>query len=771
MTGKRSLRFLLRGFVATCPAVLSVGLGLLAFAGSIDPAKGAEAHQGHFFAKAVAGQSPLIVRGRAVELTLAAVSDSTVRIDLSAVDSEGNAQTAEEDLVLVERAWPPPVLRLRSLQSKRVAELAKMRVTLSPDPLTVRVEGTDGHLIQHLRVDQETGAVTFLIGDGPVFGLGEGGPQFDRRGAAYPMRSGQGAYHLDVFGARVPIPWLIGTTGWAMFVHRPLGSFDLTGKDGRFEPWPSEPALPMDLFVIRAKEPAEVFEEYAALTGFPHLPPIWALGYQQSHRTLVSREEVLSEARTFREKKLPCDVLIYLGTGFCPSGWNTGHGSFAFNPRAFPDPKEMIRELHEEDFRVVLHVVNPPENLHGRVGDTGASAEDESDAARYWAKHLEVLRLGVDGWWPDEGDRLAINPRLARNRMYWEGPQIERPNARPYVLHRNGYAGSQRYGWLWSGDVDSTWKTLEAQVPVGINTSLSGLPFWGTDTGGFVTTKELTGELYVRWFQFSAFCPLFRSHGRTWKLRLPWGWNTGNLGPPELEGYGRNAGVPDTKELLNPEVEPICQKYLNLRSRLMPYLYSIIREAHDTGLPIMRALWLHYPDDPRAVERGDEYLWGRDILVAPVTEKGTTSRKLYLPHGLWYDFWTQTKVEGGREIDRSADLATMPLYVRAGAVLPLGPVKQYTGEKTDEPLTVIVYPGADGKFVMYEDDGVSFDYQKDEFMRLRLVWNDPDRRLTLSLERGSRMLQPLQRKIQIQIPSEEVTRSVTFEGKPVEITF
>jgi alpha-glucosidase/alpha-D-xyloside xylohydrolase len=174
--------------------------------------------------------------------------------------------------------------------------------------------------------------------------------------------------------------------------------------------------------------------------------------------------------------------------------------------------------------------VNPPERLYGTV-DQQAPAGDESAAANLWAKHLAVFRLGIDGWWPDEGDKLDAESRLARNRLYWDGPQRERPNQRPYALHRNGYAGMQRYAWLWSGDVDSKWETLEAQVPVGINTSLSGEPFWGTDTGGFVTTPELTGELYVRWFQFSSFCPLFRSHGRTWKLRLPWGWNLGDPAP------------------------------------------------------------------------------------------------------------------------------------------------------------------------------------------------------------------------------------------------
>src|SRR3989442_2506475 len=186
-------------------------------------------------------------------------------------------------------------------------------------------------------------------------------------------------------------------------------------------------------------------------------------------------------------------------------------------------------------------------------------------------------------------------------------------------------------------------------------------------------------------------------------------------------------------------VEPICRKYLQLRYRLMPYLYSALRECCQTGMPIMRALWLHHPDDANAVARGDEYLWGRDILVAPVTEKGATSRKGYLPRGTWYDFWTEEKIDGGREITKAVDLATMPLYVRAGAIIPQGPVKQYTGEQRDGPLTLPVYPGADATFTVYEDDGSTFNYRKGEWMGIQMNWNYAKRRLNLRLANGSRM--------------------------------
>ena len=637
-------------------------------------------------------------------------------------------------------------------------------------PLTVRVEMVkSGKLVQQLRIDPQTGVVTFELGDGPLLGLGEGGPQFDRRGSTDRMKSGQGGYKLRTHGGRVPIPWIIGTGGWAMFIHQPFGTFDFTGSAGRFEP--ASPDAALDLFVIGASDPASIMAEYARLTGYPEMPPLWSLGYQQSHRTLGSREEILAEARTFREKKLPCDTMIFLGTGFCPSGWNTANGSFAWNPRVFPDPKEIVDEFHKEHFRVVLHSVIWTPTLQGSVHDPcRVDRFDEGQAGCLWDAHRKVFSLGVDGWWPDEGDPLNIESRLVRNRMYYEGAQMDRPNERPFALHRNGYAGMQRYAaFLWSGDVFSTWETLRTHIPIAVNTGLSGIPYWGTDIGGFVPTKELTGELYVRWFQFGAFCPLFRSHGRTWKLRLPWGWNTGELGVSEVAAYRDGAADPDPEELHNAAVEPICRQYLELRYRLMPYLYTAVREAHDSGLPVMRGLWLHYPDDPAAVARGDEYLWGRDMLVAPVVEKGASERKLYLPRGAWYDFWAREKLEGGREISRPVDLATTPLYVRAGAVIPMGPVRQYTEEKVDGPLTLWVYPGSDGAFTLYEDDGKTFNYRRGDVMRLQSTWSDRDRTLKIQLAKGSRMLPPMTRNIEVRVANEAVSKAVVFKGRPVEV--
>jgi alpha-glucosidase/alpha-D-xyloside xylohydrolase len=330
----------------------------------------------------------------------------------------------------------------------------------------------------------------------------------------------------------------------------------------------------------------------------------------------------------------------------------------------------------------------------------------------------------------------------------------------------------QRYAsFLWSGDVFTTWETLRTHVSVAIQTGLSGIPYWGTDIGGFVPTKEYTGELHVRWFQFGAFCPLFRSHGRTWHLRLPWGWNLGELGPDELTSasYANGAANPDPSELRNAEVEPILKKYLELRYRLLPYVYTAAREAHDTGLPMIRALWLHHPDDPAAVARGDEYLWGRDLLVAPVTEPGASTRRLYLPRGSWFDFWTQERLEGGREIDRAVDLATLPLFARAGSILPLGPVKQYSDEPVDGPLSIVVYPGRDAAFTLYEDDGKTFDHRAGAWTRIEMEWRDRERRIGLRLAAGSRSL-AARRAIEIRVAGETRIRSAAFDGAPIELS-
>ena len=719
------------------------------------------------------------VAGQPVEIAVTSLSPQTVRLTIAPV----GARVVDVPLNggLVNPKAGRVEARTRNPSGQKPVRAGDLVVRFTADPPTLHVETNRGAIVQKLTLNPDSPGMTFLLPKGPLLGLGEGGPQFDRKGSVDRMRNGQGGYQLRTHGGRAPIQWLVGTDGWGMFLHHPQGAFDFTGPDGSFTP--HQDGLPLDVFVVSSADPVVLMAEYARITGLPELPPLWSLGYMQSHRTLAGPDEIMWVAETFRQKQLPCDALIYLGTEFTPSGWNTRNGEFTWHSGNFPDPKAAIETLHGMHYKVVLHIVIEGRLLTGTVNEpctpdkavpSGRTPENRWPENRpvpcYWPYHKPLMDLGIDGWWPDQGDGLEVASRLNRHRMYWEGPQRYRPNERPFALHRNGAAGMQRYGaFLWSGDVYSTWETLRTHVPVAVNTGLSGVPYWGTDIGGFVPTAEYTGELHVRWFQFGTFCPSFRSHGRTWHLRLPWGWNTGQLGPSEVANYRGGAANPDPSELRNPLVEPIVKKYLELRYRLLPYTYAIAREGTKTGLPMMRALWLHYPDDPLAAARGDQFLWGRDLLVSPVVEKGATTRQLYLPRGTWFDYWTDERVDGGREISRKVDLETMPLHVRAGAILPLGPIKQYVEERVDAPLTLGIYPGADGAFMLYEDDGRSFEYRKGMWMGIDARWRDAERRLTLALASGSRMLAPTRRTIEVRIAGEKKAERIVFDGKPISL--
>ena len=736
----------------------------------------------------------IIVAGRPVEIAVSSVSPATVRITVrpvvdgtpAAIATTGALERESFGANLAAARIAGPLARVRA---------GNLTVRFTPAPPTLVVETTQGAEVQRLALSADTPGMSFLLPHGPLLGLGEGGIQFDKKGSTDWMRNGQrdskvDGYALATHGTRAPIQWLVGTDGWAMFIHQPYGTFDFKTRlradgasaspagvsEGIFTP-PAATALPLDVFVVSSRDPLVIMREYARITGLPEMPALWTLGYMQSSRTLAGPDEILGVAKTFRDKQLPCESLVYLGTEFAPSGWNTRNGEFTWHPTNFPEPKKILDQLHADHFKVIVHVVVEGRRFIGTVNDpctapalpSGRTAENQWPSDRqvscYWPVHKAVMDAGVDGWWPDQGDGYDGPSRLRRHQMYWEGTQQIRPNERPFALHRNASAGIQRYGgFIWSGDVQNRWETLKNHVSVGINTGLSGLPLWGTDIGGFNPTTEYTGELHVRWFQFGAFCPSFRAHGRNWHLKLPWGWNGGDGGP-----FESGAWRADPAELNNPEVEKICRQYLELRSRLMPYLYTTLREMHDTGLPIIRALWLHHPDDPAAVARGDEYLWGRDLLVAPVVEKGATTRRVYLPRGRWIDFWTEQHVEGGREVDRAVDLSITPLYMRAGAVIPMGPVRQYTSEPSDRPTTLVVYPGADGTASLYEDDGKSFDYRKGAFMRMSMRWQDATRQLTLSLEPGSRMLPPSPRTFEVRVAGSKETRRVEFSGKPVTL--
>ncbi|WP_197531244.1 glycoside hydrolase family 31 protein [Posidoniimonas corsicana] len=745
----------------------------------------------------VAGAEPLEVDGRPAQLDVRAAGEHAVRITLRPVDAP--FQTPFTPALVEAEAEAKPVISVQQVEEPITEQVGALQVEVRPAPPTVVVRDGD-RLVQRLTFD-DGGRLRFRLDDAPVLGMGEGGPrpprraewrelpvEFDRRGRVHRMRP---RWQADAYGSRNPVAMLVGTGGWALFVPTPWGAIDLTDEaEGVFTPIEARDAGAMrqsqrdqqenrgkgvppmdsitpgafDLFVFDASDPPAFFQDVATLTGRAALPPRWAMGYMQSHRTLEDDAQLVEIVDTFREKQIPLDAVIYLGTGFTPRGWNTEQPSFDFNPEVFTrDPEQVIADLHDRDVKVVLHMVPWDRDklpmLTGQIPAADTEALDPGHIAPYWRQHVDLVNAGVDAWWPDEGDWFDLWERMKRHELYYQGPISSQPNRRPWSLHRNGHLGVARWGgWVWSGDTTSSWKTLEAQIAVGLNHSLSLSPFWGSDIGGFYPTPELTGELYARWFQFGAFCPSFRSHGRTWHTRLPWGWGLSELGPLESNT------PPLESSLNNHAIEPVAKKYAELRYRLLSYNYTLAWQARSAGLPMMRALWVHYPDDAHARGVGDEYLWGRDLLIAPVYEPDATSRSVYLPAGSWYDWWAGEAVEGGRTVEREVDLATMPIYARAGAIVPVDPLRQFTGQEVDEPTTLRVYSGADGGFTLYEDAG-DMSYLAGACGLTRFKWDDAAQRLSATTEAQGGWEGELDKRYRVELmPSGETLELVVQDG-------
>ena len=731
-------------------------------------------------------------------LDIRAAGEAAVRVTIRPINSK---QDFPYTPALIQREYPQPVITLQKLDSTfkpRKEKVGHLTVEVTAKPLSVLVTTSDNKPVQKITFAPD-GKMSFVLDRHPVLGLGEGGPkqsgkwqddkvEFDRRGRAHVL---QPRYDTMAYGSRNPVALLAGTGGWGLFVAAPWGDIDLTSKEtGTFTPAvPIEPGtvvsrrqqrrgrigLPppgwktdvYDVFVFDAHEPAKFMKNVSAISGPAVLPPRWAMGYMQSHRTLEDDAQIVSIVDTFRKKQIPVDAVIYLGTGFTPRGWNTNQPSFEFNRSVFKrEPKDVLSDLHARHTKVVVHMIpwdrGRLETLHGSIPPKSGETVDSHHIASYWKEHNELVDTGVDAWWPDEGDWFSFHERMKRHQLYYEGPLSKTPNVRPWSLHRNGHLGVARYGgWIWSGDTHASFKSLEAQIAVGINHSLSLSPFWGSDIGGFYPTQDLSGELYARWFQFAAFTSSFRGHGRTWQLRLPWGWGLDKMGPKESNT------PPLESELNNPKIEPIAKKYAELRYQLLSYNYTLAWEARTTGMPMMRSMWLHHPTDLKVRSIGDQYLWGRDLLIAPVYKKGATSRDVYLPAGKWYDWWTGKLETGGRTMQRAVDLGTMPIYVRRGAIVPVDPIRQYTGQKIDEPMRLKIYRGANGKYTLYDDDGISLNYLQGDSAQTLIKWDDAAK--TLRLEPGSK--QTARRTFQVELIPDGVTRLIEYSGRPLELKF
>jgi alpha-glucosidase/alpha-D-xyloside xylohydrolase len=765
---------------------------------------------------AAASAQPIAAAGQPAQLDVRVAGGQSIRVTLRPVAFKDEFPI---NPALAEREYPSPGLRVRELTRPVQRRVGNLSVEVRPNPLTLVVRNAAGQLVQEV-VFESDGSLSFKLDEHPVLGMGEGGPrpqkgqnwreqpvQFDRRGALDTMEP---RWQSDMYGSRNPVAMLLGTGGWGMFVAAPWVQVDLRSPDrGRFVPFkptgqegapqternqqqalgkgipPIDRMVPglYDFFVFDAHDPIGALKDFSTITGPPVMPPKWALGYMQSHRTLEDETQMIGIVDTFRSKSIPLDAVIYLGTGFSPRGWNTRQPSFDFHPQVFKrDPKTVLADMHARHVKVVVHMVpwdrDKLPTLHGTIPAQSGETLDASHIQSYWQQHVPLVNVGIDAFWPDEGDWFNLFERIKRHQLYYQGHLSTHPNVRPWSLQRNGYPGIAQWGgWVWSGDTETSWKTLEAQIAVGINYSLSIGPYWGSDIGGFYANNELTGELYARWHQFAAFCGSFRSHGRTWFTRLPWGWGLSDMGPREHDNTNTPIPPDDRRNILqsemnNPAIEPVAKRYSELRYQLMPYIYTLAWEARAYGLPLMRAMWLHYPDDERARGLGNQFMWGRDLLVAPVFTKGATSREVYLPKGEWYDWWTNAKATGGQNVTRQVDLATMPIYVRAGAIIPVDPARQYTSEPVQEPTTLKVYRGADSQYTLYEDDGLSQEYLKGRGTWTRVVWNDRTKQLTIEpgAPRGATNVVS-ERTFRVQLLPEGTSKEVMYSGKRLQATF
>jgi alpha-D-xyloside xylohydrolase len=501
--------------------------------------------------------------------------------------------------------------------------------------------------------------------------------------------------------------------------------------------------------------------------------PVWAFGFWQSRERYETAPASLDVVKGFRRRRIPFDNIVQ-DWRYWPDGtW----GSHDFDPVRFPDPDGWIKAIHEQHAHLMISVWGKfdtgtknftamhdagylyERNLKEDTRDwldqpyTFYDAFNPGARKMLWSQmEQKLFRRGIDAWWMDatepdlrptptlDGQRDYVNPTalgpgtkvlnaypLVNSSAIYEGQRASAPDQRVFILTRSGFAGQQRYGAAtWSGDISTTWTAMKKQITAGLGFSLSGLPYWTMDSGGFSVPTRFSlkepkpedtaewRELNTRWFEFATFVPLLRSHGQ-FPYREMW-----ELGGESSPGY--------QAEL----------KFDRLRYRLLPYIYSVAGAVtHESGT-FMRALVMDFPEDTNARDIRDQYMFGPALLVNPVTTYQARSRSVYLPGtGPWYDFSTGAVYPGGQTIEAAAPFDLIPVYVKAGSILPVGPELQYTGEKPADKVTLYVYAGADGDFTLYEDDGLTYGYERGAFARIPFHWNDTTHTLTIGSRTGS----------------------------------
>ncbi len=598
----------------------------------------------------------------------------------------------------------------------------------------------------------QVGASFVSPDDEHYYGLGQYHEGFlDRRG--YRVECWHN--YTATGGPTVCVPFMVTNYSYGIIWDNPSKTVIEPGFNEQTR-WTSEVGDRVSFFVIAGNTFNEIYSGYRTLTGATPLLPKAAYGYIQCKQRYSSQEELLAVARGYRERNLPADILVV--------DWfyYTKMGQMDFVPEKWPDPAAMNRQLHEMGFQTMISVwprftqgsryydfllkkgwfehLADGTPTNGLPYDRAGSDIDTTnpEAARWFWETIRdnIISKGFDSIWADEtepdlppnGSYFSVGPGTRYYNIYplvhtaalYDGFRRDTKH-RALILSRDAYLGAQRNGSMfWSSDIYPTWDTLQRQVPTGLGFTASGIAYWTQDIGGWqylpkehhpahpplldasdardnVGGYEDYAELYTRWFEYGAFLPIFRAHGG----RL---YN-------EVWSYGKQA-------------ERILEKYLRLRYQLMPYIYSLGYDTYQTGAPYMRALFMDFPGDPKVADLRDEYMFGPAFLIAPVTEQGATSRAVYLPAGAaWYNYWTNQRFHGGQTIQVNAPIDTLPIFVRAGSVLPLGEAIESTSQ-VQKIAKVRVYPGADADFSLCQDDGTTYAYEQGDSRITRLHWND-----------------------------------------------
>ncbi len=661
------------------------------------------------------------------------------------------------DFLVVKDTWPRVGFTLRSDDAKVV--------TLSTSALKIEVTRADSSLVfynsEGSRLTQENARTLTPaeVNGEKTFHSERFVNMWDTQEAFYGLGQHQAgvmnyrgeSVDISQDNTNISVPMLLSSRGYGIFWNN--------GSRSRFNNRfvhafyiSSEVADSIDYYFMYGPEFDKIIADYRELTGEAPLFGKWAYGYWQSKNRYDSQQELEAIAQKYRELHIPVDNIVQ------DWFWWNIMGDPVFN-KNYPDPRGMIEALHKNHIHLMISVwpyfrPGSPvyEDMDKRgffIAKTKVSGFHPAGMALYDAFNPEarkyywnlmdkaLFKIGVDAWWLDttepetegletnllvthnvalgNGARYANEFPLLTTTAVYQGQRAASEQKRVFILSRSGYAGIQRNSAaVWSGDVDPNWDTFRRQIPAGLNLSVSGIPYWTTDIGGFVSANPddpAYRELYIRWFQFGAFCPVFRAHG------------TRTTNQNEIWSYG-------------PEAQKILTAYDQLRYRLMPYIYSVAWQVTNAGYTFMRPLVMDFRNDTYAQNIPDQFLLGPAILVNPVTEPGATSRHLYLPQAMWYDFWTGTTMQGGRAIDAPAPIDRIPLFIRAGSILPIGPDIAYATEKAADPIEIRVYRGTNGSFTLYEDENDSYAYEKGAHATIPFSWDEVSHTLTIGERAG-----------------------------------